>query len=363
MADQNKGTIPRIAIKFGTPSSSSTLKKPSRPNPPSTLGKRPRHNAWGGGSDSENDEDKDSGRHEKITGFGAGGAETERKRRDLGAEKKELAIARQPNRDWRADARRRGNGKNLLPPEARAQQNGPVVETAPADQDTGVKWGLSVKEKTDENDPENKEQDVPGDSQSKEKAPSPEPTKRTVDEEALDALIGNVPDTDAAIIHPSEEDAFQRDIQQSGEASTLADYEAMPVDDFGAALLRGMGWDGKPQGARKKEVKRRPARLGLGAKELKEDEDLGGWGQNGKKKRRPRLDEYRREEAKRKEGRRDKAASREEASYTHDRERERDRGGHRESERDRDRNNDKHRDQDYDNHRDRARDYDKDRRR
>ena len=46
----------------------------------------------------------------------------------------------------------------------------------------------------------------------------------------------------------------------------------MPIEDFGAAMLRGMGWaEGKPVGKRCKEAfidkekTKRPDRLGLGA--------------------------------------------------------------------------------------------------
>ncbi|CAM1502936.1 Fc.00g077120.m01.CDS01 [Cosmosporella sp. VM-42] len=361
MSDQKNGTTPRIAIKFGTPPSSNNLKKPSRPNPPSSLGKRPRSNAaWGGGSDSEPEDDGHRGRHEKITGFGAEGAETERKTKDPRTEKKDFVIARQPNRDWRADVKTHRKGKNLLPEEARQQQLGPTAETAPADQDTGIKWGLSVKEKPikdEDQDAEDEQTSMNKDPKVKdEPSEGPPPPKRTADDEALDALLGKAPPKDEAIIHPTEEDAYQRAVQAAGEASTLADYEAMPVEEFGAALLRGMGWDGKPRGAKVKEVKRRPNRLGLGAKELKGEEDLGGWNQGGKKNRRPRLDEYRREESKRKDGRgRGDSYKRE-----RERERERHRDGGKERERDRDRDYDRHRD--HRDHRDRHRD-DRDRRR
>ncbi|KAM0303662.1 hypothetical protein HYE67_003741 [Fusarium culmorum] len=347
MSEQNKPAAPRIAIKFGAPSNNSNSKKLTRPNPPSSLGKRPRPHALGGASDSEDDQDDHRGRHEKITGFGAEGAETERKAKDLRTEKKDYVIARQANRDWRSEAKAQRKGKNLLPEEARAQQAGTTVETEPADQDKGLKWGLTIKEKTEDDkqdadlDRNDEKTPIQDDNDIK---PSP---KRSADDEAIDALLGNK-EEEEKVIHPTEEDAYQRDIQDAGEASTLDDYEAMPVEEFGAALLRGMGWDGKPRGA-VKEVKRRPNRLGLGAKELKGEEDLGGWNQNGKKNRRPRLDEYRREESKRKEGRRH------EDSYKRERERERDRDsrhGHRDRDRDRDRDRERNRDDRHRSHRD-----------
>ncbi|KAM0349415.1 hypothetical protein ACHAPU_003824 [Fusarium lateritium] len=345
MSEQNKPPAPRIAIKFGAPLNNSNSKKPSKPNPPSALGKRSRPHALGGDSDSE-DNDDHRGRHEKITGFGEGGAETERKAKDPRTEKRDYVIARQANRDWKSEAKAQRKGKNLLPEEARQQQNGTTVETEPADQDKGLKWGLTIKDKTEDDnkdaEPDHHAHDSPKEDVNR--VPIP---KRTTDDAAMDALLGNT-EEDEKIIHLTEEDAYRRDVQEAGEASTLDDYEAMPVEEFGAALLRGMGWDGKPRGA-VKEVKRRPNRLGLGAKELKGEEDLGGWNQNGKKNKRPRLDEYRREETKRKEGRhhedsykreRERDRDRDSRHGHRDRERERDRGGR---ERDRPRDNDRHR--------------------
>ncbi|EWY86843.1 hypothetical protein FOYG_11213 [Fusarium oxysporum NRRL 32931] len=356
MSEQSKPPAPRIAIKFGATSNNNNSKKASKPNPPSSLGKRPRSHALGGASDSEDDDYEHRGRHEKITGFGVDGAETERKAKDSRMEKKDYVIARQSNHDWRSEAKAQRKSKNSLPEEARAQQNNTTVETEPADQDKGLKWGLTIKEKTEDDNKdigsESKEKPVSNDDDQKKPPP-----KRTADDEAMEALLGNK-EEDEKIIHPTEADAYRRDIQGAGETSTLDDYEAMPVEEFGAALLRGMGWDGKPRGT-VKEVKRRPNRIGLGAKELKGEEDLGGWNQSGKKNRRPRLDEYRREESKRKEGRRH------EDSYKRERERERERDrdsrhGHRDRDRyrDRDRDHDRDRNRDYDRHRS-HRDYDR----
>ncbi|KAF5975999.1 pre-mRNA-splicing factor SPP2 [Fusarium coicis] len=346
MSEQSKPPAPRIAIKFGATSSNNNSKKASKPNPSSSLGKRPRPHALGGASDSEDDDYEHRERHEKITGFGVDGAETEHKAKDLRTEKKEYVLARQPNHDWRSEARAQRKSKSSLPEETRAQQNNATIETEPADQDKGIKWGLTIKEKA-----EDANKDVG--SESKEKPISIDdnlkkpPPKRTEDDEALDALLGNKED-DKKIIHPTEEDAHRHDIQGAGE-TTLDDYEAMPVEEFGAALLRGMGWDGKT-GDKVKEVKRRPNRLGLGGTELKGEEDLGGWNQGGNKNRRPRLDEYRREESKRKEGR-----SRED-SYKRERERERERDrdsrhGYRDRDRERDHHRDRDRNREYDRHR------------
>ncbi|KAJ6444746.1 pre-mRNA-splicing factor SPP2 [Purpureocillium lavendulum] len=367
MGEPEKG---RIAIKFGTPSATSSARASPRPKPapPSSLGKRPRAHALGGASDSESDNEggrgRHSGRHEVITGFGAHGAETERERRDREAARKEYVIARQPNRDWRAEMKAQRQSKRPLPgKEDERQRNGAQhAETEPADQDKEIKWGLTVKEKTTSSDTDDRlrDDDAPQAPSQQDDTAAKEPVpERTLDDEAMDALLGRTTKTPKTIINPThmtEDDAYRRDADAAGAASTLEDYEAMPVEEFGAALLRGMGWNGEERAPKPKEVRRRANRLGLGAKELKEDEDLGGWNQGGgaQKKKRPRLDEYRREESRRKEGRR----GAHEDSYKRERERERD--GHRD--RDRHRDSDRHRDRDRDHHH-RHRDYDRDRRR
>lgn len=360
MSDQNKG---RIAIKFGGGSSSSAAKQ-SRSKPSSSLGKRPHSHALGGDSDaSDSEDDRRRGRHEAITGFGADGAETKRKRQK--EEKKVYVIERQSNRSWKDEVRSHRQSKNLLPDEARARQNAVTAETEPASQDAPLKWGLTIKEKKPAS-----ESNVPASDDEMREANNGDgdaaPAERTADDEAMDALLGKTTEDKKVITagQPTEGDAYRRDVESSGAISSLQDYEDMPVEEFGAALLRGMGWSGENRGPKVKQVKRRQNRLGLGAKELKEEEELGGWNQNGKRKSRPRLDDYRREESKRKEG------QRHEDSYKREKERERDRerGQYRDRDRDRDRDyrdRDRHRerDRDHDRHRDRHRDSDRDRRR
>jgi hypothetical protein len=57
----------------------------------------------------------------------------------------------------------------------------------------------------------------------------------------------------------------------TGEATTLEEYEEVPVEDFGAAMLRGMGWKGDNNEEEEDKtaisVKKRTLYLGLGAKD------------------------------------------------------------------------------------------------
>lgn len=80
----------------------------------------------------------------------------------------------------------------------------------------------------------------------------------------------------APMLLPREEDLrrYQQQLQAAAEESTLDDYAGTPIQEFGAALLRGMGWEeGKAVGRRNIrgtvpqaiEFVARPSGLGLGA--------------------------------------------------------------------------------------------------
>ena len=66
---------------------------------------------------------------------------------------------------------------------------------------------------------------------------------------------------------------FKRDVDERPDNPTLDKYRSVPIDEFGAALLRGMGWiDGKAVGRNAKNAlleprvfEPRPQLLGLGA--------------------------------------------------------------------------------------------------
>ena len=101
----------------------------------------------------------------------------------------------------------------------------------------------------------------------------------------------------------SERDLFKREVSALPEeaAATSETYERMPVEHFGKAMMRGMGWkEGLGVGRNaKKDVKvveflSRPDRLGLGAQPKlevekkkpnwinKPGEEKGGGGKKGK---------------------------------------------------------------------------------
>jgi len=89
----------------------------------------------------------------------------------------------------------------------------------------------------------------------------------------------------------NEDDAFRNDVASRPDMASLEDYAAVPVEEFGAALLRGMGWkEGDVVGKRKEQiskarvVKIRPALLGIGAKEVPGGvgDEFGAWGKAAK---------------------------------------------------------------------------------
>ncbi|EPE35246.1 hypothetical protein GLAREA_10943 [Glarea lozoyensis ATCC 20868] len=358
----------KIAIK-GFSLASKSSKPLVKPTPSSSLGKRPRAAFHADdGSDSENERRGNGrGKHESVTGFGEGGAikkgDEERRRRE---QESVLVIPKLGNRDWKSEVRqRKGGSKNLLPPEvqrqremAARQREGGKAEGVDVvnSKDGEIQWGLSVRKREQSPVTEVKtEKDV--DVKVEEQADIVQETPKTADEEALAALLGERkekkgPDlviptavTNEPEQHFSEEDAYKRAVALAPDVSTLEDYERVPVEEFGAALLRGMGWKGQKEG-KIKEVKRRQNLLGLGAKELKDAEELGAWvqksdvkrlnerrGPGGGGERRPRVNEYKREKERRDEKREERGGG-----YRRERERDRDEGSsgrYRDGERDR----------------------------
>lgn len=317
MADQNSS---RIAIRFGTSTSSGT-KSTSRPTPPTALGKRSRPRFE---NDSDGDEATDA-QPEAITHFGTNGAEffDDERTREVQA-----ASDDRNNGSRRRDSPAKGSGEQLA--------NKKVDEVK---EEEPLQFGLTVSKKLKQED---------GGVEDIEEAEAVKAPK-TADEEAMDALLGNESKRQR-LLHRTEDDAYRDAAADAPEVDDIATYDVFPVEGFGESLLKGQGWDGKKRGPEAKEIKRRPTGMGLGAKKLTAEEDLGGWDSRGKRgDRKPRLEDYRRE--------RDRESSKREDRYRdsykneRDRERERPRDKDRERERDRDRDRDSYRHRDRDRRR------------
>ncbi|WPH03635.1 Hypothetical protein R9X50_00651800 [Acrodontium crateriforme] len=277
------GPDPRAKISL-----SLGAKKPGKPAPTNGI-KRP-HAAL----HEDDDEDHEHGIAHTVSHFDAkaGGAVDHTKPKE---EKKLLVIQPQSNRDWKEAGKRKrqrnghGNG-TVLPHEV--QRNGvdeKELEVREAAKKPG--FGLNVYEKKAE-DKVKTETDQPSESHGKGDTQASVSKPRTADEEAMDVLLGNTKRSDLVLPAVTEEEAFQRDYDTAPDMATLEDYARVPVEEFGAALLRGMGWkEGQGVGSERqkkndkaKMPERRPALLGIGAKpEAAVAEEMGTWGKAAKR--------------------------------------------------------------------------------
>lgn len=374
-AAMNDSSTPKIAVKgfsLGAKAGAKPISFATKSKPlTATLGKRPRTALHHG---SDEDDEEVVIRHEAVTGFDiqAGGAQ----RKEQQDVKGPLVIPANKSRDWREEIKRATaarKGKNLLPPEVQAQRAGRGRTGGAEDivnaEGSEPQWGLTITKKA-RTETENISSELDASNETKavqEETASSEvlqaPREKTDDELALEALIGAqtkkkgpdlvIPalgdgDLDPYVPPPqlSEGDAYRRAIEAAPDVSTLDDYERVPVEEFGAALLRGMGWkEGdakKGRVDRPKDVKRRQNLLGLGATELKGAEELGAWVQKSDPKRlgtgsgrgggerRPKANEYREQKERKRDSRDERYGG------SHRRDRDGDRSSYRERDRDRD---------------------------
>ncbi|KLJ07943.1 hypothetical protein EMPG_16583 [Blastomyces silverae] len=300
----------------------------------------------------DHDSDNEDGNHqgpvvEEVTGFDreAGGAISAHRRAEQ--EKKPLVIKVESKNNWQERPwQRKRKGLNLLPAEVRAQREAEARGIAPADatrevEGPSMKFGLSLAEKSEGEGGDGDVRMADDGSVEKEKEKEREdkqpdgeeeiPQKPlTQDEIAMQALIreskgdGGEPTRRSDLVisgkrkerdedeygYGAEEErfdetkSFRADVASRPEPASLAAYSAIPVEEFGAALLRGMGWkDGEPIGrgkygnsnarATKAPItERRPGYLGIGAKELPGNDksgnssevELGAWGKSAMRK-------------------------------------------------------------------------------
>ncbi|RWA11731.1 hypothetical protein EKO27_g3367 [Xylaria grammica] len=322
---------PRIAIKFGAsssagPKTSDNVNIRGQSQPSSTLGKRQRPNALYYDSESGEDDENTKGKHESVTTIGLN-TTSRGDNAPTGKEyNKEYVISSQKNRGWKADVKkRRGDGNTVL----HTSKNNDNLETAPADRDKDIKWGLNVTKKnaqygslSADNEHLEEEKDA-----LRIKAELLQPP-RDANRDAVDALLGKRnPQQHLVIKDPavsrrpqfSEQDAYERSMTEAADVSTIEEYSEIPEGEFGAAMLRGMGWTGEEFGAKPKEAKRRPHLMGLGSKEDEEIKKAEFAKRHGHRERRPRLDEYRRDREKETQERNGRYRD----SYKSERERER----------------------------------------
>jgi hypothetical protein len=277
-----------ISISFGKSKGPSTTLTTNGPlgRKPISFSAKPTKPALRHDSD---DEDEQAPVHEEVTGFAADGAVLSRPVEQKDA----LVIKNAGNGDWRT----RGK-KNLLPAEVQAQRvavaNGQtaLVERNEVSKASGLQFADPTAEAS------TTIQNTNGDH-----VGAIQPVKvLTEDEVALQALLdgdSGERKTNAVIIQSAnarpqgidEADDFKADVASRPDNPTLDEYAAMPVEEFGLAMLRGMGQKRKANGEMmnykstngdKKTPKIREARqgyLGIGAKATPGAEaELGAWG-------------------------------------------------------------------------------------
>lgn len=295
-----------------------------------------------------------------------------------------LVIPALQNRDWREVARKRKSSSRFVPGAGQVATGADGSVGGLGTRDTinsgPVMSGLQVRKKIkleeDGMDVEAKTEDteavLPADEVVKE--------EETEEQRAIKALLsGNDGSTEPIIddIPISETDALRQDVLELPDESTLEDYERVPIDQFGAALLRGMGWKEGTAASRKGTgivepylPEARPALLGIGAKEQEVYDD--GSSKKGKgtaKRPERRYVPVIKQERRRDEGSRDSSDSSRRRSPSPRRDRDRDssrrrdddRDRHREYERSKDKGRDRDRGHDRDSDKNGKRDYASDR--
>ena len=74
----------------------------------------------------------------------------------------------------------------------------------------------------------------------------------------------------------SESEKLTKDLNSRPDEPSRDSYNKIPVEEFGAAMLRGMGWTGSDKTSSSGVIKYvpRPERLGLGASEVADLSEL-----------------------------------------------------------------------------------------
>ncbi|KAI5302399.1 hypothetical protein KEM56_000728 [Ascosphaera pollenicola] len=255
------------------------------------------------GDDIEHGND-DLPQEEELAGFEAGAAIPMHKREA----KAPLVIQVSNKNDWRDRVRSRKG--HALPQQAGVLQTAEgSAETAMSSTQYGLVFADASKTEV-ENAPKAVSAEVSSSAEVEVKNTTEKPL--TQDEAALQALIRETKDDNTRksnLVIPAsatersaepydETRDFRADVASRPEPASLAAYNAVPVEEFGAALLRGMGWkEGEPVGRNKygsstaslkpRVPERRPGFLGIGAKEVpgKAGElEIGAWGKKAMRK-------------------------------------------------------------------------------
>lgn len=239
-----------------------------------------------------------------------------------------LIIQPVPNKDWRneivrvrrGDATSRHKKSDIYLPQDQSQtENKSDLENLIEQEKKQLTFGLNNGTKATETHTTDQDQ-------IKEITEEISKAELTEDERAREALIKGEPASDLVVPLPqirpnnymedeeedeelivqtlTEEEAFKKDISHRPDAPDMEAYQRIPVEEFGAALLRGMGWNGSDNDDSLQKTKRsslqsgyrnqtsseidaaiqRPALLGIGAKPMAAAgiPEMGAWGKGAK---------------------------------------------------------------------------------
>ncbi|KAJ5485050.1 Pre-mRNA-splicing factor spp2 [Penicillium diatomitis] len=276
------------------------------------------------GHDDDSSDEEQAPVHEEISGFDTlTGAQLTADGRAVSDSNQPLVIPVTSKNNWRdrPGTNVRKSKKNLLPPEVQAlqeaQKNGQAqAEGAVEVEGPSMAYGLSFAQTMSKEEGKHIANGV--ESKSEVQVASTEKSKPMTDDQlALQALLrettGEVERRTDLVIessklqedettepHHDEASSFRADVASRPEPASLDQYNAIPVEEFGAALLRGMGWkDGQSIGrgnysssspAQKTKTTnvpaRRPGFLGIGAKDSGKgaEVELGAWGKSAMRK-------------------------------------------------------------------------------
>ncbi|KAI7866964.1 DExH-box splicing factor binding site-domain-containing protein [Spinellus fusiger] len=243
----------------------------------------------------DDDEDDDDDAIEMLVGF----EDNKAKELTPKTENKPLAIAPLSNIDWRAKKK-----QLYVPAQAQAQaqahaqaqeEEGPRLDVL--DQ-SSASFGLQIMSRTTTEMEQSGHLQVQVEETSLEIVgdglPAPPPQGEKEEEQSLEAqalqdilksaqMNGEEEKQVSTLVIPfNETEAFREDIKTRPDEATMDDYENVPVEEFGAALLRGLGWsEGEGIGRNRKTaapptilaIKQRDSLLGLGAKPEKGEKE------------------------------------------------------------------------------------------
>jgi G-patch domain len=237
-----------ISISFGKPKvNPSTPSRASTPIPPA---RRP-----GFAADPEDDDEDDAlPAHESVLGFSSDGAILSRPVQA----KEERVIENKGNADWRT----RGRPPKAASQPSHAHENGVeigTVEREKASKEAGLQFAEGAKYTAATSTTTTRATPTPqGHRQNGASDPTQpgqllkEEAEQTADQVALSALLyGNGDKSSSTVIEQSPSQTytntgdetldFRHDVASRPDPATLDEYAAMPVEEFGMALVRGMG--------------------------------------------------------------------------------------------------------------------------